>query len=63
MPTALAPALFDRFGKGIELGYTGEDLKKAYDLYGKLDPNTQLLDIAAAAGAFSRPGLAWVGTK
>ena len=46
---AIAPALFDRFGKSIELGYTGEDLKKAYELYGKLNPDTQLLDVAAAA--------------
>lgn len=46
---AIAPALFDRFGKSIELGYTNEDLKKAYELYGKLNPDTQLLDIAAAA--------------
>ena len=34
---AIAPALFDRFGKSIELGYTGDDLKEAYDLYGKQD--------------------------
>ena len=46
---AIAPALFDRFGKSIELGYTGDDLKKAYELYGKLNPDTQLLDVAAAA--------------
>jgi carboxymethylenebutenolidase len=46
---AIAPALFDRFGKSIELGYTGDDLKQAYELYGKLNPDTQLLDVAAAA--------------
>jgi carboxymethylenebutenolidase len=45
---AIAPALFDRFEKGVELGYEGDDLKKAYELYGKLDPGTQLLDVAAA---------------
>jgi carboxymethylenebutenolidase len=45
---AIAPALFDRFEKGLELGYTGEDMKKAFDLYGKLSPETQLLDVAAA---------------
>jgi carboxymethylenebutenolidase len=45
---AIAPALFDRFEKGVELGYEGDDLKKAFDLYGKLDPETQLLDVAAA---------------
>ena len=45
---AIAPALFDRFEKGLELAYTGDDLKKAFDLYGKLNPDTQLLDVAAA---------------
>jgi carboxymethylenebutenolidase len=45
---AIAPALFDRFEKGVELGYEGDDLKKAYELYGKLSPDTQLLDVAAA---------------
>jgi carboxymethylenebutenolidase len=45
---AIAPALFDRFEKGLELGYEGDDLKKAFELYGKLSPETQLLDVAAA---------------
>ncbi len=45
---AIAPALFDRFEKGLELGYTGDDLKKAFELYGQLNPDTQLLDVAAA---------------
>ncbi len=53
---AIAPAIFDRFGKGIELGYTGDDLKKAYELYGKLNPDTQLLDIAAAASHVAGTG-------
>jgi carboxymethylenebutenolidase len=45
---AIAPALFDRFERGLQLGYEGEDRAKAFDLYGKLNPDTQLLDIAAA---------------
>jgi carboxymethylenebutenolidase len=44
----IAPALFDRIEKGVELTYTGEDMKRAYDFYGKLDPKTALLDVAAA---------------
>ena len=45
----IAPALFDRFGTpGIELKDTGDDLKKAFELYGKLSPETALLDVAAA---------------
>jgi carboxymethylenebutenolidase len=45
---AIAPALFDRFERGLELTYEGDDMKKAFDLYGKLNPDTQLLDVAAA---------------
>lgn len=45
---AIAPALFDRFEKDLELGYGPEDMKKAFELYAKLNPDTQLLDVAAA---------------
>ena len=45
---AIAPALFDRFQKGVELAYTGDDAKHAYEYYGKLDVKTALLDVAAA---------------
>jgi carboxymethylenebutenolidase len=44
----IAPALFDRFERGLELGYGEEDMKKAFTLYGQLNPDTQLLDVAAA---------------
>ncbi len=44
----VAPALFDRYEKGVELKYDGADMQKAYELYGKLDPATVLLDVAAA---------------
>jgi carboxymethylenebutenolidase len=44
----VAPALFDRTERGVELKYEGEDAKKAYDLMGTLNPDTALLDIAAA---------------
>jgi carboxymethylenebutenolidase len=45
----IAPAIFDRFEKNVQLGYSPEDKKKAYELMGKLNPDTQLLDIAASA--------------
>src|SRR5580698_10471898 len=45
---AIAPALFDRFERDLELGYGEADMKKAFGLYPKLDPNVSLLDIAAA---------------
>lgn len=44
----VAPALFDRFERGLELKYVGDDSKKAFDLYVKLDPEVQLKDVAAA---------------
>jgi carboxymethylenebutenolidase len=45
---AIAPALFDRFEKNLQLGYDEADMKKAFSLYGQLQPDTQLLDVAAA---------------
>lgn len=48
----IAPAIFDRIERGVQLSYVGDDTKKAYELMGKLQPPTALLDIAAA--------LAWV---
>lgn len=45
---AIAPAIFDRIERGVELKYEGEDMKKAFDFYGKLSPDTALLDVAAA---------------
>ena len=45
---AVAPAIFDRYERGVELGYEDADMKKAFELYGKLNPETVLLDVAAA---------------
>jgi len=45
----IAPALFDRFGKNIQLGYGSEDLKEAFqNYYPKLDKDAALKDIVAA---------------
>jgi carboxymethylenebutenolidase len=44
----LAPALFDRIEKSVELKYEGEDMQKAFGFYQKLNPDTALLDVAAA---------------
>jgi carboxymethylenebutenolidase len=44
---AIAPALFDRIEKGVELGYEGADMKKAFEFYQKLNPDTALLDVVA----------------
>lgn len=44
----IAPAIFDRFGHGIELTYEGDGQKRAMELYPKLKPAETLLDVAAA---------------
>ena len=61
---AIAPALFDRIEKGVELGYEGEDLQKAFGYYQKLNPETALLDVAAGykfVEAEEHKGIAVVG--
>jgi carboxymethylenebutenolidase len=45
---AIAPAIFDRFERGLQLTYGADDMKRAFELYAKLDPAVQLLDVAAA---------------
>ena len=45
---AAAPALFDRYERDLQLGYGPDDMKKAFELYGKLKPETALPDVAAA---------------
>lgn len=56
---AVAPALFDRVERGVELGYAGADRPKAMSLLAKLDPEKSLLDVAAAlefaASATAKP--------
>jgi carboxymethylenebutenolidase len=45
---AVAPALFDRYERGVELGYEDEDMQKARSFVPKLDVNAAVLDTAAA---------------
>ena len=44
----IAPSLFDRIEKKIELGYGPEDMEKAFELYPKLNPDQSLIDVSAA---------------
>ncbi|MGD2141024.1 MAG: dienelactone hydrolase family protein [Burkholderiales bacterium] len=44
----LAPDLFWRIEPGIELGYSEDDQKRAFDLYGKFDTDKGMEDITAA---------------
>ena len=43
----VAPAIFDRIEPGVDLTYEGGDMKRAFELYGKLDVNLALKDVAA----------------
>lgn len=47
---AVAPALFDRYERGVELGYEGEDMQKAMGISQKLrmDIDAAVRDIGAA---------------
>lgn len=45
---AVAPALFDRFERGVELKYDGEDMQKAMAFAKKLNTDDLLKDTAAA---------------
>ena len=44
----IAPQLFDRLERGLDLGYDEAGLKKAYELYPKLSVDDSLKDMAAA---------------
>ena len=56
---AIAPALFDRFEKNVELGYGQQDMQRAFQhFYPKLDPNVSLLDVAAAFHQVKQAGKA-----
>ncbi len=45
---AVAPALFDRIERGVELGYDGADREKAMSFFPNLDADKAVLDVAAA---------------
>lgn len=54
---ALAPALFDRFRPGIELGYTPDDVTEGREIRGKLFHDDAVRDMAAAVNALTSEGL------
>ena len=45
---AVAPALFDRYERGVELGYQGDDMQKAMSFARKIDIDAAVRDTAAA---------------
>jgi carboxymethylenebutenolidase len=64
----IAPALFDRAERGVELGYTPADVARGRDLRGTVDAGKTVLDILAAAAALPKAakrgivGYCWGGT-
>jgi carboxymethylenebutenolidase len=66
--TAIAPALFDRVHRGIELNYTPADTELAKGYLKQLQPQQTLKDIAAAlavvrnSGRAGTVGYCWGGT-
>jgi len=63
----IAPALFDRVGRNIELGYTAKDMEQGTGYRLQLDEAKALLDIGAAinvvrhAGRVALVGFCWGG--
>ena len=57
----VAPALFDRAQRGVELGYTQDDIGKGRDLRMKLSDPQVMLDVEAAAAHLSGKKLGIVG--
>jgi carboxymethylenebutenolidase len=45
---AIAPSIMDRLERNLNLGYGEADLKKAFSLYPKLNPDDSVKDVAAA---------------
>src|SRR5438309_6019875 len=66
--TAIAPCLFDRVRRGIELGYTAADMQEGSGYTKQLKPEDTLRDLAAAlavvkhSGRAATVGYCWGGT-
>ena len=57
----LAPALFDRVGENIELGYTPEEVEKGREIRAKIDHDVAVGDMAAAVKALEGLSIGVVG--
>jgi carboxymethylenebutenolidase len=54
--TVIAPSLFDRIRRGIELGYTPAEMQEGVGYRAQLAPETTMKDIAAAAAVVKNSG-------
>jgi len=54
--TAIAPSLFDRIRRGIELGYTAQDRQEGAGYRAQLTPETTMKDVAAAVAVVRNSG-------
>jgi carboxymethylenebutenolidase len=65
---AIAPSMFDRVQKNVDLGYTPEDIAKGREIRGKVTWDQALADVAAAlaqvkgSGKVGIVGYCWGGT-
>jgi carboxymethylenebutenolidase len=53
---AIAPALFDRVERGVDIGYTPADVERGRQIRGGVSNDAALLDIAAAVAAVKSAG-------
>jgi carboxymethylenebutenolidase len=53
---AIAPALFDRYERGVDIGYTPPDIARGRELKAKAGIDAALLDVAAARDALAGIG-------
>ena len=64
---AIAPCLFDRVRRGIELGYQPQDMQEGFGYVKQLQPDQTMKDVAAAlavvkhAGRVGMVGFCWGG--
>lgn len=57
----IAPALFDRAARGVEMGYEPPDMQRGLGLYQKIKPQDTLADLVAAADALDRETVGIIG--
>lgn len=53
---AVAPALFDRYERNVDLGYTPDDIARGRELRGRAGADAALADIAAARAVAAEAG-------